>query len=81
VEFTLLGSGPGTTFAQISYKWAPHSFNIEKLFAKEIKTEKIPSCHPKTFQLKKGLQIYRASKKRHPYWYYRLDVAHSSSHK
>nr|CAH0101689.1 unnamed protein product [Daphnia galeata] len=62
VEFTLLGSGPGTTFAQISYKWAPNSFNIEKLFAKEIKTGKIPSGHPKIVQLKKGLQNYRDSK-------------------
>ena len=62
MEFTLLGSGPGTTFAQISYKWASHSFNIEELFAKQIKTEKIPSFHPKIVQLKKGLQNYRASK-------------------
>ncbi len=62
VEFTLLGGGTGTTFAQISYKWASHSFNIEELFAKQIKTEKIPSFHPKIVQLKKGLQNYRASK-------------------
>ena len=62
VKFTLLGSGPGTTFAQISYKWAPNSFNIEELFAKEIKTGKIPFCHPKIVQLKKGLQNYRDSK-------------------
>ena len=47
VEFTLLGSGPGRTFAQMSYKWAPHSFNIEELLAKEIKTRKISFCHPK----------------------------------
>jgi hypothetical protein len=62
VEFTLLGSGPGTTFAEISYKWALNSFNIEELFAKEIKTGKIPYCHPKIVKLKKGLQNYRDSK-------------------
>jgi hypothetical protein len=62
VEFSLLGSGPGTTQAQISYKWAPLSFNIEELFAKEIKTGTTPSCHPKVVQLKKGLQNCRASK-------------------
>jgi hypothetical protein len=62
VKFTLLGSGPGTTFAQISYKWAPNSFNIEGLFAKEIKTGKNQFCHPKIVQLKKGLQNYRDSK-------------------
>ncbi len=62
VEFTLLGSGPGTTSAQITYKWAPHSFNIEELFAKAIKSQTIPSCHPKIVQLKKGLQKCRASK-------------------
>jgi hypothetical protein len=55
-DFTLLGSVPGTTQAQISYKWAPLSFNIEELFAKEIKTGTTPSCHPKIVQLKKGLQ-------------------------
>ena len=59
VEFTLLGSGPGPTFAQISYKWAPNSFNIEGLFSKEIKTGKIPFFHSKIVQLKKGLQNYR----------------------
>jgi hypothetical protein len=62
VEFTLLGSGPGTTSAQITYKWAPHSFNIEELFAKAIKSQTIPSCHPKIVLLKKGLQNCRASK-------------------
>jgi hypothetical protein len=38
-----LACGPGTTQAQISYKWAPLSFNIEERFAKEIKTGTIPS--------------------------------------
>jgi hypothetical protein len=66
VEFTLRGSGLGTNFAQISYKWAPQSSNIEELFTKEIKTGKIPFCHPKTVQLKKGLQNYRDSKDNTP---------------
>lgn len=35
VEFALLGGGPVTTSAQISYTWAPTSSNIEDLFGKE----------------------------------------------
>lgn len=61
-EFTLLGSGPGTRLAQISYKWAEKTFNIEELFAKEIADGSIPFCHPKIAQLKKGLENCRASK-------------------
>ena len=62
VEFSLLGDGPGTTSAQISYKWAPSSFNIEDLFAKEIKNKTIPKCHPKIVELKKCLEDTRASR-------------------
>ena len=57
VEFSLLGSGPGTTQAQITYKWAPLSFNIEKLFGKDNKKGTTPSCHPKIEQLKKVSKI------------------------
>ena len=61
VEFLLLGSGPGTIYARVTYRWPQASFNIEQLFEKEIKANKIPSCHPKIIALKKSLENCRDS--------------------
>lgn len=40
---------------------APLSFEIEDLFEKPIKSEKLPTCHPKILALKKGLQNCRGA--------------------
>lgn len=56
IHFSLIGSGPGTISAQITYSWPKIAFDIEALFEKEIKEEKLPSCHPKIIGLKKCLQ-------------------------
>ena len=61
VQFSLVGSGPGTSTAKITYNWPPLSFEIEDLFEKPIKSEKLPTCHPKILALKKGLQNCRGA--------------------
>ena len=59
VEFSLLGSGPGTSLARISYSWPAISFNIDAIFEKQVKAAKLPSCHPKILALKKELHSRR----------------------
>jgi len=53
-EFTLVGSGTGTTLARFTYKWPPMSFRFEELFKKWIEDGSIQSYHPKIVALKKG---------------------------
>lgn len=60
-EFTLVGSGPGTTLARFTYKWPPMSFRFEELFKKSIEDGSIQSYHPKIVALKKGLRNCRDS--------------------
>ena len=56
VDFILLGPGPGTIYAPVTYRWPQASFKIEQLFDKEIKSKKLLTCHPKIEQLKKSLE-------------------------
>ena len=46
VLFSLVGSGQGTISAKITYSWPKIAFNIDELFEKAIKVEKLPDCHP-----------------------------------
>lgn len=59
IEFSLVGSGPGTRTARIEYRWPSIAYNIEEIFAKEIANKIIPSCHPKILALKADLQNTR----------------------
>ena len=36
VEFLLLGPGPGTVYARVTYRWPQAAFKIEQLFEKDI---------------------------------------------
>ena len=58
-DLNLLGTGPGTNLARITYNWPDICFNIDDLFAKTIADGSLPSCHPKILALKKGLQNTR----------------------
>ena len=59
VEFSLVGSGPGSSTARITYNWPKISFNMEAVFAKKIASG-MPSCHPKIVALKNGLKATRS---------------------
>ena len=61
VEFSLVGSGPGTSTARITYSWPKIAYDIEAIFAKSIKVGSMPPCHPKILALKMGLQNNRNS--------------------
>ena len=60
-DFNLLGAGPGSNIARITYQWPEVCYDVEKLFAKSIDDGTLPSCHPKILALKKGLQRARES--------------------
>lgn len=46
VEFSVVGSEPGTRTARIEYSWPKMAFDIDAIFGKAIKLG-LPSCHPK----------------------------------
>ena len=56
VEFLLLGPWPGTIYSRVTYRCLQASFKIEQLIEKEIKSKKLPNCHPKIEHLKKSLE-------------------------
>jgi len=56
VEFLLLGPGPGMIYSRVTYRCLQASFKIEQLIEKEIKSKKLPNCHPKIEHLKKSLE-------------------------
>ncbi len=59
VRFTLVGSGLGSRLAIIDYLWPPIVFEIENLFAEEIKQGKFANFHPKIIALKEDLKFTR----------------------
>lgn len=61
VEFSVVGSGPGTSTARITYSWPKTAFSIDEIFAKSIKEGTLTPCHPMILELKKELQNNRAS--------------------
>jgi hypothetical protein len=59
VRFTLVGSGLGSRLAIIDYLWPPIVFEIENLFAEEIKQGEFADFHPKIIALKEDLKFTR----------------------
>jgi hypothetical protein len=59
-EFSLVGSGPGTSTARITCSWPKIASNIEGVFSKKIAAG-MPSCHPKIVVLKNGSASTRNS--------------------
>lgn len=61
VKFSLLGAGPATTTAVISYIWPEIMYSVEGLFATEIKTKSVSPTHPMIMVLKLELEINRSN--------------------
>jgi hypothetical protein len=62
IRFRLLGSGPGTTLGVVEYGWPPIAYQIEELFADEIKSGVMAACDPKIVALKSDLKLTRQHK-------------------
>jgi hypothetical protein len=61
VKFEVVGTGPGSNVAKVTYDWPPISFDIPAIFTEEIDAKQIPSCHPLILSLKNDLQFHRDS--------------------
>ncbi|EFX72043.1 hypothetical protein DAPPUDRAFT_111162 [Daphnia pulex] len=61
VKFEVVGTGPGSNVAKVTYDWPPISFDIPAIFKEEIDAKQIPSCHPLILSLKNDLQFHRDS--------------------
>lgn len=61
-DFILVGSGPGTNMARITYTWPKVMYDIDALFAKTIAAKPEEKYHPKITALKEGLKKNRESK-------------------
>jgi hypothetical protein len=72
-EFSLVGSGPGTFTARITYSWPKIASNIEGVFSKKIAAG-MPSCHPKIVAMKNGLASTRNSIDKTPQGYVELAI-------
>ena len=60
IEFSFVGTGPGSSKAQITYSWPPLAYDLNLIFGKAFK-HGLPSCHPKVMALKKELENNRDS--------------------
>ena len=58
VTFGLVGTGPATSSAKISYRWPTVMFNVEGLFESHLK-EKMSPTHPIILSLKSELENNR----------------------
>ena len=61
-EFNLVGAGPGTNLARVTYTWPEVLYNIEKLYAKSIEEGALTNYHPRLVALKNGLTNHRETK-------------------
>ena len=61
IAFSLVGSGPGSSSAQITYDWAKILYNVDVIFEKSIKDGSLPKCHPKLMAIRKELENNRQS--------------------
>ena len=52
IEFSLVGSGPGSSLAKITYSWPPLAYDFNLIFGKAFLSG-LPACHPKVMALKK----------------------------
>ncbi|KZS01517.1 Uncharacterized protein APZ42_001802, partial [Daphnia magna] len=59
--FSLVGSGPGSSTARITYSWPKILFEIEAIFKKAITSSELRVCHPKIIALKNELKNNRDS--------------------
>ena len=55
-DFILVGSGPGTNMARITYTWPKVMYDIDALFAKTIAAKPEEKYHLKITALKEGLK-------------------------
>ena len=46
IKFSLLGNGPASSQASISYTWPPVMFNLEELFETPINKNTMDPAHP-----------------------------------
>jgi hypothetical protein len=64
--FTLVGAGPATTLASITYTWPQVMYEIEGLFASAISKKTMAINHPKIIALKLELENNRKHENRKP---------------
>ena len=60
IEFSLVGSGPGSSLAKITYSWPQLAYDFNLIFGKALLSG-LPACHPKIMALKKELENNRDS--------------------
>ncbi len=56
IKFTLLGTGPATNSALISYIWPETIYTVEGMFASEMKSKSLSPTHPLIMSLKQELE-------------------------
>jgi hypothetical protein len=61
VKFEVVGTGPGSNVAKVTYDWPPISFDIPAIFNEDREAKKISSCHPLILSLKNDLKFHRDS--------------------
>jgi hypothetical protein len=61
VKFEVVGTGPGSNVAKVTYDWPPISFDIPAIFNENREAKKISSCHPLILSLKNDLKFHRDS--------------------
>lgn len=61
VKFTLLGTGPATSAATVSYIWQPIMYTVEGLFTTEIKKSNMSATHPTVIAVKTELENHRGN--------------------
>lgn len=58
LEFSIVGNGPGSMKAQVTYSWPSLTYDLDSIFERAFKTG-LPTCHPKIMALKKELENHR----------------------
>ena len=66
VTFGLVGSGPASSTARITYSWPEVMFNVEDLFKTKIKGNKMSVTHPIVLSLKSELENNRKNIQEEP---------------
>jgi len=59
VEFSLLGSGPGSSTARLTYSWPRISYDIDSFFEKDINRKEMFPSDPLISSFKQELQNHR----------------------
>ena len=61
VEFSLIGTGAGTSYGKITYSWPQIMYDPVALFASSIKKKLLEQYHPKILAVKNDLPNHRIS--------------------